>query len=294
MCTAGNFRPRHLLPQFQETRVITPAMLREGLWLMLWGMFKKVVVADNLAPLVEMVYGADAAAGPMVLLATIAFAFQIYCDFSGYSDLARGLARVLGFDIMVNFNLPYSAASLGEFWRRWHISLSTWLRDYLYIPLGGNRRGPIRTRLNLMITMLLGGLWHGANWTFVLWGFWHGLALLFHRARGRWNAAGWIATMAIVLYGWMLFRAQSLEHLWKLHHGFLNWSLPAWFASYLLNLSVFSLPLIVVEIFQRRAGGVLAPLRLSPAALVLIEGGLLTFIVIFWETEKVPFIYFQF
>src|SRR5690606_6143627 len=150
-----------LLPQFAHTRTITGAMLREGIWLALWGMFKKVVIADNLAPLVEMAYGAPGSSGPMVILGTIAFAFQIYCDFSGYSDIARGTARILGFDIMLNFSRPYSAASPAEFWRRWHISLSTWLRDYLYIPLGGNRRGLGRVRLNLMITMILGGLWHG-------------------------------------------------------------------------------------------------------------------------------------
>ena len=183
-------RARHLLPQFATERVITATHLREGLWLILWGFFKKVVVADNLAPLVEMVYGGPIASGPAIALGTLAFAFQIYGDFSGYSDIARGLARVLGFDLMVNFNHPYLAGSPREFWRRWHISLSTWLRDYLYISLGGNRRGPWRTRLNLMLTMLLGGLWHGAAWHFVWWGAWHGLGLVLTRGRGRARSSG--------------------------------------------------------------------------------------------------------
>ena len=175
-------RARHLLPQFAQTRVITLPMLEEGVWLMLWGMFKKVVLADNFAPLAEMVFGSSHFTSATVVLGTLAFGLQIYCDFSGYSDIARGTARVLGFDIMWNFNLPYSVASLREFWQRWHISLSTWLRDYLYIPLGGNRFGTTRTYLNLIITMLLGGLWHGAAWNFVLWGLWHGAGLALTRA----------------------------------------------------------------------------------------------------------------
>lgn len=174
-------RASHLLPQMEQTRVITRAMLEEGLWLVLWGMFKKVVVADNLAPLVDLAYRPGESTGPVVLLGTVAFGLQIYGDFSGYSDIARGLALMLGFDIMVNFNLPYLATNIRDFWHRWHISLSTWLRDYLYRPLGGNRRGPGRTGINLLATMLLGGLWHGASWHFVVWGAWHGLGLLICR-----------------------------------------------------------------------------------------------------------------
>lgn len=287
-------RAAHLLPQFQRTVSITREMLREGLWLMIWGMFKKVALADNLAPLVEMVYGAEQPSGPMTILATAAFALQIYCDFSGYSDIARGTARVLGFEIMHNFNLPYSAASLREFWGRWHVSLSTWLRDYLYIPLGGNRRGPARTRINLMVTMLLGGLWHGANWTFVLWGLWHGLALALNRARGAWSLRGWLGTMLAVLYGWMLFRAESLEHLGRLHRAFLSWSAPEWVGSYAMNLGFFAAPLVLMELWQRRRNDVLAPLRLPAWKLGVLEGVCLVAIVVFWQREKAPFIYFQF
>jgi len=175
-------RASHLLPQFERTLSITRPMLEEGIWLIIWGMFKKVVIADNLDALVRMAFQNPSYSGPVVVLGTIAFGFQIYCDFSGYSDIARGTARVLGFDIMVNFNLPYFASNIREFWQRWHISLSTWLRDYLYISLGGNRRGEIRTYVNLFLTMLLGGLWHGAAWNFVLWGAWHGAGLVVYRA----------------------------------------------------------------------------------------------------------------
>jgi D-alanyl-lipoteichoic acid acyltransferase DltB (MBOAT superfamily) len=144
-------------------------------------MFKKVVLADNLAPLVEMAYNHPKPGALLVALGTLAFGFQIYCDFSGYSDIARGIARLLGFELIWNFNLPYFATNLREFWRRWHISLSTWLRDYLYISLGGNRRGALRTMANLFATMLLGGLWHGAAWNFLAWGAWHGCGLCIHR-----------------------------------------------------------------------------------------------------------------
>jgi len=175
-------RATHLLPQMEKPRVVTWAGIRAGTWLILWGLFKKVVIADNLADIVDPVFnGAVPLTGVSVLLALYAFAFQIYCDFSGYSDMARGLARYMGVEIMVNFNNPYFALNPSEFWRRWHISLSTWLRDYLYIPLGGNRKGPVRTYINLGLTMLLGGLWHGAAWNFVVWGAYQGALLIVHR-----------------------------------------------------------------------------------------------------------------
>ena len=168
--------------------------MNEGAWLIAWGLYKKMVVADNMAALVNSVFGPFdhlerrrwpcRSDGLRVLFGVYAFAFQIYGDFSGYTDIARGTARLLGFNIMLNFDLPYFATSPSSFWRRWHISLSTWLRDYLYISLGGNRGGTTAVYRNLMLTMLLGGLWHGASWTFVLWGFYHGALLVAYRAAG--------------------------------------------------------------------------------------------------------------
>jgi alginate O-acetyltransferase complex protein AlgI len=175
-------RGAHLLPQMARQLKITLPMIESGLWLFLWGLFKKVVLADGFGHLVDPVFSTVQPEASQTLIATMAFALQIYCDFSGYTDMARGLARMLGFDLMLNFNLPYFATSVQEFWRRWHISLSTWLRDYLYVPLGGNRLGPARTYLNLLIVMLLGGLWHGAAWNFVAWGLWQGLGLMVNRA----------------------------------------------------------------------------------------------------------------
>jgi D-alanyl-lipoteichoic acid acyltransferase DltB (MBOAT superfamily) len=298
-------RAAHLLPQFNRTLTLTRAMLEEGIWLVLWGMFKKVVIADNLAPLVEMVYDGDNNTGPTVLAGTIAFALQIYCDFSGYSDIARGTARVLGFDIMWNFALPYAATSLREFWRRWHVSLSTWLRDYLYIGLGGNRRGTARTYFNLFLTMLLGGLWHGAAWHFVLWGAWHGVGLAVQRSslahfqfpilnpKLR-RFVAWIATMLFVLYSWLLFRARSLEQIAAMTRALGDFTVPSWIGSYVMNLLVFAAPLVAMESWQVRKNNMLAPLSLPMWAKALLQGALLVGILIYWQREKLSFIYFQF
>jgi len=176
-------RGAHLMPQILKPRHPTPEGFYSGAQLAFVGLFKKLVIADNMAVLVNSVYGANDSCGAAVLLGTYAFALQIYCDFSGYTDIAQGTARMLGFDICINFRLPYLATNPSDFWQRWHISLSSWLRDYLYIPLGGSRHGRLKTLRNLAITMLLGGLWHGASWHFVAWGAFHGLLLIVYRLR---------------------------------------------------------------------------------------------------------------
>jgi D-alanyl-lipoteichoic acid acyltransferase DltB (MBOAT superfamily) len=179
-------RGHELLPQFEAGGVTHPVRTRRGLWLIASGLVKKCILADYLlAPYVNDVFDVPGAgSAPAHLLAIYSFAFQIYFDFSGYTDMARGLACMLGFELPHNFLEPYLSRSASEFWRRWHISLSRWLRDYLYIPLGGNRSGELRTGLNLMLTMLLGGLWHGAGWHYVLWGGLHGALLMFERWLG--------------------------------------------------------------------------------------------------------------
>ncbi|MBN2507658.1 MAG: MBOAT family protein [Verrucomicrobia bacterium] len=305
-------RGRDLLPQFERPLHLGRARLDEGLWLMLWGMFKKVVVADNLAPVVDLAYQGDPGGAPAVILGTLAFALQIYGDFSGYSDIARGAAAMLGFDLMVNFNLPYTATNLREFWQRWHISLSTWLRDYLYISLGGNRRGPGRTCVNLVITMLLGGLWHGAAWNFVLWGLWHSAGLAAHRAfrnrrlppranpkparppRVATRVASWAATFGFVLYGWLLFRARSLDQIAALTRSLGDWTAPPWLGSALVNVTAFALPLVLMELWQHRQGSLLAPLRLPRWRRAVLQAALLLAIVMFWTKDQPPFLYFQF
>jgi D-alanyl-lipoteichoic acid acyltransferase DltB (MBOAT superfamily) len=223
-------RAGHMLPQFRRERSIDWLDVREGAWLIAWGLYKKMVVADNMAAFVGQVFGpydhaasAHVAAphdGLRLLMGVYAFALQIYGDFSGYTDIARGTARLLGFRIMLNFNQPYFATSPSSFWRRWHISLSSWLRDYLYISLGGNRGGPLMIYRNLMLTMILGGLWHGASWTFVLWGTYQGLLLVAYRALGiRTERGGYprwlLGLMGLLMFhltclGWLLFRAQNM------------------------------------------------------------------------------------
>jgi alginate O-acetyltransferase complex protein AlgI len=205
----------------QMTRPIGPTLDRLGLGFSLFmlGLTKKVVIADRVAMPVDHVFAhPEQFSGGALWLAAVGYAIQIYCDFSGYSDMAIGTAKMIGYDLPENFNMPYAATSITDFWRRWHMTLSAWLRDYLYIPLGGNRRGALRTYVNLMLTMLLGGLWHGASWNFVLWGGLHGVALAGHRFyRQRMHARGelpvflaWPVTLLFVILCWIPFRAAHI------------------------------------------------------------------------------------
>ena len=217
-------RARNLLPQFASLRKFDPALATDGVRMMLWGYFMKLCVAERVAPYVNAAYNNwERHNGTSLLLATFFFAFQIYCDFCGYSLIARGVAAVLGFRLMDNFRRPYLASSLKEFWRRWHISLSTWFMDYVYIPLGGNRCGRFRHAYNLFVTFLLSGIWHGANWTFIAWGAIHGAMLSATAVWRRGTSAarstspglvsrllGWPVTFAVVLIAWIFFRASDV------------------------------------------------------------------------------------
>lgn len=209
-----------LLPQLRAAPDFDYARVRSGLTLMLWGLFKKAVIADNLAVIADRGYGEpELYFGPELTIATIAFTFQIYCDFSGYSDIAVGCARVMGVTLTENFNRPYLAGSIRDFWRRWHISLSGWFRDYVYRPLGGNRSGAARAAVNVLAVFVLSGLWHGANWTFACWGLIHGAAYLGERVLSRIAplnrlfARPWLrasAVFAVVAFAWIFFRAASI------------------------------------------------------------------------------------
>jgi alginate O-acetyltransferase complex protein AlgI len=224
-------RPTELVPQFEAPRKATPDMLRFGLALMTLGLFQKIVLADGfLAPAAERVFDAKDTPGFVdAWMGTLAFSGQIFCDFAGYSTTAIGAALCLGFAMPDNFRFPYAAVGFSDFWRRWHITLSAWLRDYLYIPLGGNRHGPVRTYAALMGTMLLGGLWHGAAWTFVVWGGLHGLYLAVERGL-RTRFAGYrpgplallglgLLTYALVNLTWVFFRAHSFGRAWQMLAG---------------------------------------------------------------------------
>ena len=209
-------RARRLLPQFERSRYFDHGRMVSGARLMLWGLVKKTVVADRLAYTVNLVYeNPNAFSGPEVMLATVLFGVQIYCDFSGYSDIAIGTARLFGFELMQNFRAPFFAKSIREFWQRWHISLSTWFRDYVYIPLGGNRGSRGRWAVNIMLTYLISGLWHGANWTFLLWGGIHGLVyILESQFRGLTikfpDFLKWALTFSVVTITWVFFRSATI------------------------------------------------------------------------------------
>lgn len=209
-------RPQNVLHQFHEVKRFDYDNMKRGMILIAWGLFKKVVIADRLALFVNQVYGNPYHYhGIPLMIATVFFALQIYCDFSGYSDIALGTARCMGYELMVNFKKPYMATSIGEFWQRWHISLSTWFRDYLYIPLGGNRVSKLKWYRNIMIVFVLSGVWHGANWTFVIWGALHGVYLLVERIFKIGGKApklvGRAYVFVLVTVAWVFFRAQNVH-----------------------------------------------------------------------------------
>jgi D-alanyl-lipoteichoic acid acyltransferase DltB (MBOAT superfamily) len=297
-------RATRLLPQvvLPRPRLNLGAVL-EGTKLIVVGFAQKVAIADVLATHVDRAFADPRTQGGTTLLFGLyAFALQIYCDFAGYSNIARGTAELLGFRLMRNFDQPYLATNITDFWRRWHISLSTWLRDYLYIPLGGNRRGARRTYVNLFVTMLLGGLWHGANWTFVVWGGLHGTYLALHKAlfdptrkRGVvWRLGGALVTFHLVCLAWVFFRAESFGDAWAYLGGLARLdAAPGWNE---LEVALYvTLALGLDGLLNRRRGRRLSMLVsrrwvLETAALAALVA--LTLLV--GENHVVPFVYFQF
>ena len=230
-------KARQFLPELQKKIVIRRENLLLGSQIFLLGLFRKIVIADRLAVFVDKVFDQPQDFSSVTTwLAVVAYAIQIYCDFSGYSDMAIGAAKCLGYDIPINFNIPYISRSITEFWRRWHISLSTWLREYLYIPLGGNRKGRLRQYINLWLVMLLGGLWHGASWNFVLWGALHGAALAAHKFYADflhdkskpqtvlYRSITWAATFLFVCTTWVLFRAATFTDAFAILQSMYSWS----------------------------------------------------------------------
>jgi alginate O-acetyltransferase complex protein AlgI len=303
-------RAQHLLPQILTPRKITFEMTSRGLFLIMFGLFKKIAIADGVAQTVDQIFNSTGQLSWLdVVAGTMLFAVQIYCDFSGYSDIARGTAKLFGIDIMVNFRLPYFARSPKDFWNRWHISLSTWLRDYLYIPLGGGRGNITFICRNLLLTMLLGGLWHGAAWNFVLWGAYHGVALSIHRVMMAKNrSVETIDSFAIAvaktlgfgmftLYGWLLFRAHSFGQITDFTHilftgkGGLN--LTASFPP--LSAALGLIVLVIWEMSQFKNGGSGRFYQRYPAVLNgLIIATMIFLTVMGMSNAPAQFIYFQF
>jgi alginate O-acetyltransferase complex protein AlgI len=254
-------RYKDLAAQF-AARTHTLDKFAEGSARFMRGFVKKVFIADSIAPLADNAFALADPSAADAWIGILAYAAQLYFDFSGYSDMAVGLGLMMGFRFIENFNHPYISQSITEFWRRWHISLSTWLRDYLYIPLGGNRNGTAATYRNLFLTMLLGGLWHGANWTFVLWGVWHGGWLCLERALGDTTAPGfkilrWLSTLFIVLMGWVAFRADTLTEAFGYYAALFggNFSFSAVYADSINSLQLYTLGIawLIVVIFGLRA-----------------------------------------
>lgn len=297
-------RAQDLIPLLRQPRHFRWERVVSGAGLALWGYVKKVVVADNLALLVQSVYeSTEPVSGSAVLVATYAFAFQIYCDFSGYTDIARGISRMMDFELVLNFDRPYCASSIRDFWRRWHISLSTYLRDYLFIPLGGSRLGMFMTYRNLMLTMILGGLWHGAGWNYILWGLYQGLWLSWERFR---QELGTLASRSlvrtawdrfvlwhIICYGWLLFRANDLSQIKSLSLSlFLRFEPGGLWSHGMAAVALYGLPVLLVDIVEHRQPGFFARAP-GPARVVLavLMGYLL---VTFGGFAKMDFIYFQF
>jgi alginate O-acetyltransferase complex protein AlgI len=303
-------RAANLIPQVTNPRVITATKTLDGIHLIFWGLFKKVFIADNLAIYVDLYFGRADPTGWETTLGVLAFTFQIYCDFSGYTDIARGIAKVMGFEFVENFKLPYFATNPSDFWRRWHISLSTWLRDYLYKPLGGNQKGAVRTYVNLSLTMLLGGLWHGAAWNFIIWGAYHGTLLVIHKLVEPWlnglqnllrieNLLAWKMLKIFVMfiftcYGWLLFRANSYEQISRM-----TISLASPFAQmnmdHLGKIFLLIAPLIAVQVIQYSKNELII-FRWSgvPVLLKVIFYSACLYAMLFLGGNPQSFVYFQF
>ena len=309
---AGPIQRAHsLLDQITSPRHVTADNITEGTTLILWGLVKKMVIADNMSLIADAVFSQNGGfSAGQVWIGMLAFAFQIYGDFSGYTDIARGTAKLMGFELMVNFNLPYFAENPQDFWRRWHISLSTWLRDYLYISLGGSRGSSGRTYVNLVLTMILGGLWHGAAWTFVVWGCYHGALLAIHRfiqqnvprratplspfAAGVWKWTRIAFMFVLTLYGWLIFRAKNLDQLGAMTSALFTFHIAPGTYAGIAKILAYCAPLIAMQFYQYKRRD-LDAVRSAPV-LVQCAFYVLCFylIILLGVFNAQSFIYFQF
>ena len=296
-------RSSSLLPQCQKPRIVTPEMVHRGLFLILIGLFRKVVIADTVGAMADPVFNDPGGHNSWdLLLATFWYSVQIYCDFSGYSDMARGSALLFGFNLTLNFNHPYISQNMSEFWTRWHISLSSWLRDYLYIPLGGNRKGSFRTNLNLMTTMILGGLWHGASWNFVLWGLIHGIALVIYQGYRslKWSipvvpvtrVLNTLTVLVVAGLAWIPFRCQNSELTGQFFQGLMKFDFGS--DHYLLPTIAILFFVTFVDLPQVRWGDEIAVTQWRAPAKMAYIFGMICLIVLSGDLRGAAFIYFQF
>ena len=303
-------RADNFLPQMRDNRPATRDMVYSGLWLVVVGIMKKAIIADYIAQYNDLIFSNPGGYGGLETAMAIAgYTMQIYCDFSGYSDMAIGIALILGFRLPDNFRLPYQSKNITEFWRRWHISLSSWLRDYIYIPLGGNRRGRARTYINNLATMLIGGLWHGAAWKFVFWGGMHGVGLMVHKACKPWldrspdawyvRALSWFVTMTFVSLLWVFFRADSFgDAATIITRAFTDFDLSHFTPFVAERFTWCVMMVIIIALHALPLGWLDRASRWFVDAPWIVK--LLIFIVVvqltlqFMSAEVKPFIYFQF
>lgn len=307
-------KAKEFIPQLYEDRNINWAGIKEGIQIFVFGLFKKIVIADNVSVCVDVIFKAPQNFHALsIILGVIGYSIQIYCDFSGYSDMAIGCAKGLGYDLSRNFNMPYISKNISGFWKRWHISLSTWLQEYLYISLGGNRKGTVRTYINLFLTMLIGGLWHGAAWTFVAWGALHGVALCVHKlwmkvtGHGKnykgtllGNIFSMLITYVFVAFCWIFFRAENFETAKAVILGIVTWQNGI---VYLSSWAIFGIVCTLVSTFVACAKAYKEKTEINGFYLLLDLRTVLGMTVLFVAigmcialsyTGSSPFIYFQF
>lgn len=305
-------RASHLLPQFFKEKKPEYKLFVSGIQQMLWGFFKKMVIADNCAIIVDQIFNqAPQHNGATLIIAAIFFAFQIYGDFSGYSDIAIGTAKLFGFNLSQNFAFPYFSRDIAEFWRKWHVSLSSWFKDYLYIPLGGSRGTKKKTIRNIFIIFIVSGFWHGANWTFIFWGLAHAILFipLFVLNKNRTftdnnnnlsliNIWRMLSTFLLVCLAWILFRAQNIEQAFIIYQkifNFSNWASPILKDINLKLIVALILFLLIVEWNNKKEINPLKNVNKMPNLLRwLFYALILFFISMFSPTQELPFIYFQF
>lgn len=307
-------RAANLLPQITNLPKVTKDQIEKGITLIVTGLFMKVMIGDTTGRIVDRIFSdPEIYKSPELLAALVLFSIQIYADFSGYSSIARGVAKLLGIELMKNFEQPYLSSNITEFWRRWHISLSSWLKDYLYISLGGNRKGNRRTYINLMLTMLLGGLWHGASWNFVIWGGLHGLYLAVHKLmlgdrkpQAEYKYAGLqsiviyvlkvAGTYLLVLFTWLFFRATDFNTTQIFFSKMWNWETSEYSLLFIqITLSFFVLTYLMdgLSYYTKRHTFILAT-KNRPLSYGIMAAMFFVTLVFMFQSEPLPFVYFQF
>lgn len=304
-------RAKKLLPQLSKKLVPNKEQIKQGIVLIVTGLFRKVMIGDTAGRYVDHIFGdLELYKSVEIICALVLFSIQIYADFSGYSHIARGTAKLLGVEIMRNFEQPYLSRNITEFWRRWHISLSSWLKDYLYISLGGNRKGNNRTYVNLMLTMLLGGLWHGASWNFVIWGGLHGVYLAIHKLflgkkkiesenmsnlslKNIFNVS---ITFILVLFTWLFFRSTSWESTQMFFSKIVNWEASEYSFLFISIVASYLIMTLLLDLFEYKSGShsFILLIKSNGVKIGILSAMLIVTFIYMFQAEALPFIYFQF